>query len=134
MMAGCAWLAEAANAIKEAQASEKALSHEKMPWSLALAEMLRAGIANARNDRASTLASLKSARKGFLAAHMTWHASACDLRIMQLQETEREALKHFVRRKTYRNVCIESEMTRNDIAIARAKELIKKEDDKQRKK
>jgi len=47
---------------------------------------------------------------------------------------ERSALRHFIRRKTYRNVCIRDEMERNDIGLRKAKELLKEEDDKQRKK
>ena len=41
---------------------------------------------------------------------------------------EREALKHYIRRKTYRNHCIMDEMDRNDITIIEAKRLLQKHD------
>jgi hypothetical protein len=47
--------------------------------------------------------------------------------------TEREALKHFIRRKSYRNHCIELELVRNESVLAEAKYLLHK-DDKQGKK
>tara|TARA_R110000850_G_scaffold74602_2_gene163258 strand:- start:413 stop:733 length:321 start_codon:yes stop_codon:yes gene_type:complete len=49
------------------------------------------------------------------------------------QPSIREALKHYVRRKMYRNNCILNEMNRNDVTIIVAKQLLK-EHDKQRKK
>ncbi len=44
------------------------------------------------------------------------------------QTSKREALKHYIRRKTYRNHCIMNEMERNDRTILIAKELLKKHD------
>lgn len=49
------------------------------------------------------------------------------------QPSKREALKHYIRRKMYRNHCIMEEMARNDVTIIKAKELLK-EHDKQGKK
>lgn len=46
---------------------------------------------------------------------------------------EREALKGYIRRKTYRNHCIMDEMDRNDATLIEAKQLLK-EHDKQGKK
>lgn len=42
--------------------------------------------------------------------------------------SKKEALKHYIRRKIYRNHCIMDEMARNDITIIKAKELLKKHD------
>ncbi len=47
-------------------------------------------------------------------------------------ETESGALKGFIRRKTYRNHCIKSEMERNNETLILAKQKLK--DDKQGKK
>lgn len=49
------------------------------------------------------------------------------------QPSKREALKHYIRRKTYRNHCIVEEIERNDKTLKEAKELLK-EHDKQGKK
>lgn len=49
------------------------------------------------------------------------------------QPSKREALKHYIRRKMYRNHCIMEEMNRNDVTIITAKQLLK-EHDKQGKK
>jgi len=44
------------------------------------------------------------------------------------QPSKREALKHYIRRKIYRNHCIELEMDRNNDTLITAKALLKKND------
>jgi len=48
------------------------------------------------------------------------------------QDNEKEALKHYIRRKTYRNHCITSELERNDETIVEAKILLRKYDKKRK--
>jgi serine/threonine protein kinase/tetratricopeptide (TPR) repeat protein len=77
--------------LRAAEASARALEREGLPWSSALAALLRAGLAARRDDRESALALYHDAATRFDAAEMPLHAAASRRRAAQLDETQDES-------------------------------------------
>jgi eukaryotic-like serine/threonine-protein kinase len=62
--------------LAEARRCARKLERESMPWSTALASIVRAALAHSAGDRAGTLAALRTAMDGAGEANMALHAAA----------------------------------------------------------
>jgi eukaryotic-like serine/threonine-protein kinase len=67
--------------IAEARTAQRRLENERMPWTSALAAIVRAGVENATGARAATIAALREAIEASEGAGMAMHAEAARFRL-----------------------------------------------------
>jgi hypothetical protein len=70
--------------LRTAERDAKTLLAERQGWATAVAEVVRAGIANLRGDPARCAQSLRAAIAGFDELHMSLHAAAACVRLAPL--------------------------------------------------